>query len=162
MYFFFRQKTSYEMRISDWSSDVCSSDLLEAAAARFEDAGTVGRNRECDRHAFQRGFDRVDHDFVRARDDALGQREAEREVLQVLGRRHHHREWLAVAGEGDRNLGGHHVAGLGCAAVAAVQDLLSSRAGQGIVRSEEHTSELQSLMRISYAVFCLNKKTQLI
>src|SRR3546814_3578492 len=28
------------------------------------------------------------------------------------------------------------------------------------VRSEEHTSELQSLMRISYAVFCLNKKTQ--
>src|SRR3546814_9841032 len=32
----------------------------------------------------------------------------------------------------------------------------------GISRSEEHTSELQSLMRISYAVFCLKKKTQLI
>src|SRR3546814_6477245 len=30
----------------------------------------------------------------------------------------------------------------------------------GAVRSEEHTSELQSLMRISYAVFCLKKKTQ--
>src|SRR3546814_5318480 len=30
----------------------------------------------------------------------------------------------------------------------------------GIMRSEEHTSELQSLMRISYAVFCLNKKKQ--
>src|SRR3546814_3138309 len=30
-----------------------------------------------------------------------------------------------------------------------------------LVRSEEHTSELQSLMRISYAVFCLHKKTQL-
>src|SRR3546814_3529887 len=30
----------------------------------------------------------------------------------------------------------------------------------GALRSEEHTSELQSLMRISYAVFCLNKKTQ--
>src|SRR3546814_1666058 len=30
---------------------------------------------------------------------------------------------------------------------------------QGIARSEEHTSELQSLMRISYAVFCLKKKT---
>src|SRR3546814_14106644 len=44
-----------------------------------------------------------------------------------------HRERLAVAGEGDRNLGGHHVAGLGGAAVAAVQDLLFSRAGQGIV-----------------------------
>src|SRR3546814_12677086 len=63
------------MRISDWSSDVCSSDL----------------------------------------------------------RRHHHRERLAVAGEGDRNLGGHHVAGLGDASVAAAQDLLFSRAGQGIV-----------------------------
>src|SRR3546814_13060704 len=32
--------------------------------------------------------------------------------------------------------------------------------GQGIGRSEEHTSELQSLMRISYAVFCLKKKNK--
>src|SRR3546814_2328032 len=30
--FFFKQKTAYEMRISDWSSDVCSSDLLRSAA----------------------------------------------------------------------------------------------------------------------------------
>src|SRR3546814_17559876 len=30
MFFFFKQKTAYEMRISDWSSDVCSSDLLRA------------------------------------------------------------------------------------------------------------------------------------
>src|SRR3546814_6223331 len=29
VFFFFKQKTAYEMRISDWSSDVCSSDLLE-------------------------------------------------------------------------------------------------------------------------------------
>src|SRR3546814_4659411 len=29
MFFFFKQKTAYEMRISDWSSDVCSSDLRE-------------------------------------------------------------------------------------------------------------------------------------
>src|SRR3546814_2059587 len=33
-------------------------------------------------------------------------------------------------------------------------------AGHGLMRSEEHTSELQSLMRISYAVFCLKKKKQ--
>src|SRR3546814_3200241 len=33
-------------------------------------------------------------------------------------------------------------------------------AGEGADRSEEHTSELQSLMRISYAVFCLQKKKQ--
>src|SRR3546814_16434633 len=32
-FFFFKQKTAYEMRISDWSSDVCSSDLLEADRA---------------------------------------------------------------------------------------------------------------------------------
>src|SRR3546814_10435035 len=32
--FFFKQKTAYEMRISDWSSDVCSSDLADAAAGR--------------------------------------------------------------------------------------------------------------------------------
>src|SRR3546814_9787773 len=31
-FFFFKQKTAYEMRISDWSSDVCSSDLLEGVA----------------------------------------------------------------------------------------------------------------------------------
>src|SRR3546814_1824047 len=37
-------------------------------------------------------------------------------------------------------------------------DLLQGRADRGVGRSEEHTSELQSLMRISYAVFCLTKK----
>src|SRR3546814_5489065 len=36
---------------------------------------------------------------------------------------------------------------------------LSGGGGRGLGRSEEHTSELQSLMRISYAVFCLKKKT---
>src|SRR3546814_3849984 len=34
-FFFFKQKTAYEMRISDWSSDVCSSDLAAALARRF-------------------------------------------------------------------------------------------------------------------------------
>src|SRR3546814_3133372 len=33
LFFFFKQKTAYEMRISDWSSDVCSSDLASSAAA---------------------------------------------------------------------------------------------------------------------------------
>src|SRR3546814_1041944 len=39
-------------------------------------------------------------------------------------------------------------------------DAAGRRIFDGRVRSEEHTSELQSLMRISYAVFCLTKKTQ--
>src|SRR3546814_3488753 len=38
MVFFFKQKTAYELRISDWSSDVCSSDLVAG-----RDAGTIGR-----------------------------------------------------------------------------------------------------------------------
>src|SRR3546814_1250293 len=45
-----------------------------------------------------------------------------------------------------------------------IQDIERGEQGRGpvalVVRSEEHTSELQSLMRISYAVFCLKKKKQ--
>src|SRR3546814_16478412 len=41
MFFFFKQKTAYEMRISDWSSDVCSSDLRDRAAVDVE-LGRVG------------------------------------------------------------------------------------------------------------------------
>src|SRR3546814_2143809 len=41
----------------------------------------------------------------------------------------------------------------------AVEDLSDEESGVHMVRSEEHTSELQSLMRISYAVFCLKTKT---
>src|SRR3546814_8890317 len=36
IFFFFKQKTAYEMRISDWSSDVCSSDLVESRKRRCE------------------------------------------------------------------------------------------------------------------------------
>src|SRR3546814_7057919 len=41
---------------------------------------------------------------------------------------------------------------------ALVEAAQAVTAGAGTIRSEEHTSELQSLMRISYAVFCLKKK----
>src|SRR3546814_19691541 len=58
MFFFFKQKTAYEMRISDWSSDVCSSDLflahlaeLAIAASEIEDGGEVKRLVDA-----QRGF----------------------------------------------------------------------------------------------------------
>src|SRR3546814_1339536 len=37
MFFFFKQKTAYEMRISDWSSDVCSSDLGDAEKRQYEE-----------------------------------------------------------------------------------------------------------------------------
>src|SRR3546814_7084809 len=45
--FFFKQKTAYEMRISDWSSDVCSSDLVNGVSlrvARGETLGLVGES----------------------------------------------------------------------------------------------------------------------
>src|SRR3546814_13594952 len=47
MFFFFKQKTAYEMRISDWSSDVCSSDLLDPVAGGVlgRDDGKLGAGR---------------------------------------------------------------------------------------------------------------------
>src|SRR3546814_7543106 len=45
MFFFFKQKTAYEMRISDWSSDVCSSDL-----ARHEQAAGGGHHQQAQYH----------------------------------------------------------------------------------------------------------------
>src|SRR3546814_10033354 len=54
MFFFFNQKTAYEMRISDWSSDVCSSDLLDAFAPHSKkihvdiDRSSVNKNVRVD------------------------------------------------------------------------------------------------------------------
>src|SRR3546814_3153003 len=45
LFFFFKQKTAYEMRISDWSSDVCSSDLLWKADAMHPTEGVSRRKR---------------------------------------------------------------------------------------------------------------------
>src|SRR3546814_8514195 len=107
--FFFKQKTAYEMRISDWSSDVCSSDLA--------DRQTSGRGR--------------------------------------LGR-----AW----GDGQGNFMGSTVVRLTAgdpapATLALVVGVALARVVAAVApRSEAHTSELQSLMRISYAVFCLKQK----
>src|SRR3546814_9330531 len=113
VFFFFKQKTAYELRISDWSSDVCSSDLLDRRGR-----GGAGQSAQC------RGV---------ARADAGGARRAAE--------------------------GGRHFAGGGAGADGRIE------AGRSCPRdrerrSEEHTSELQSLMRISYAVFCLKKKNK--
>src|SRR3546814_4498980 len=124
-FFLFKQNTAYEIRISDWSSDVCSSDLFE--------------RRPPGRRFFVRAA------FTRP-GVAWWPPWPEGEV------RHGVRRPVDSAGTGADQ---HHAAG-GRAAGAA-GDLHDDRAGA--VRSEEHTSELQSLMRISYAVFCLKKKT---
>src|SRR3546814_8875474 len=54
-FFFFKQKTAYEMRISDWSSDVCSSDLLAQAAQQ---------GVEADQRVPERGAQRTQHGRV--------------------------------------------------------------------------------------------------
>src|SRR3546814_4369379 len=120
--FFFKQKTAYEMRISDWSSDVCSSDLARGAGSR-----SLGRRLVPARVVRQRraaGFDgerRVHHRLDLA------------ELVRAVRRR---RPAACQAGDG------------------------RARPAPG-ARSEEHTSQLQSLMRISYAVFCLKKNIKL-
>src|SRR3546814_10371907 len=128
VFFFFKQKTAYEMRISDWSSDVCSSDLqpldaLELAIDLLRVAGQADR------------FDQR----------AALQRLAGALHVQILDQRH-----LVAVGQHIA----HRVAHLDRARRRALGGQLARRHP---LRSEEHTSELQSLMRISYAVFCLKK-----
>src|SRR3546814_2134967 len=141
----YKQKTAYEMRSSDWSSDVCSSDL-----AALEDRLRVRR--------LDRVLDRVP---VEGHADV----EAVRPCRLRRERRAPHRtQHQAVAGLG-LQFGvarGHHRdlrVGLRVAGRHAVGHARGQR-GTGAARSEEHTSELQSLMRISYAVFCLKKKNK--
>src|SRR3546814_10806997 len=116
--FFFKQKTAYEMRISDWSSDVCSSDLLG------RERGAADLRRECLINVH------LSYPFA-------GSATVRAAVRLRLG--------AAAA---------FFESGLRDAPALPDQDRPPAAS-----RSEEHTSELQSLMRISYAVFCLKKKT---
>src|SRR3546814_7550114 len=112
------------MRISDWSSDVCSSDLV------------LRRQQRADRGIA----------VALMHDDAPVAGE-----IRAQGRRFHRLQLAA----GDPVVVAQRVrqqprrTGIGVVAV---------RLAAGLHRSEEHTSELQSLMRTSYAVFCLQKK----
>src|SRR3546814_8329951 len=47
IFFFFKQKTAYEMRISDWSSDVCSSDLRAGQRAFLQQSGRQSAPWQC-------------------------------------------------------------------------------------------------------------------
>src|SRR3546814_4510007 len=105
------------MRISDWSSDVCSSDLVA----------------ETDRIAIAVGDDQWP---IGGRVGELG-----------AGLQGHGLTRAVDLTDRDIGVGGGQRIG----------DIVEADAG----RSEEHTSELQSLMRISYAVFCLKKKTNI-
>src|SRR3546814_6499808 len=122
------------MRISDWSSDVCSSDLT--------DLTSVERNL-CN---FCPASDR---DFIIAIDDSDDGFGFHGEVGAALELRLSPAVSLFVGGSADY--------------WSSVGAIFNPSSGDevffdGLNRSEEHTSELQSLMRISYAVFCLKKK----
>src|SRR3546814_2787812 len=133
MIFFFKQKTAYEMRISDLSSDVCSSDL----ALRFGHlpqilvpagpmpSGLANKEKQRVRQLYAEGKATRD------------------ELLEAEAASYHGAGTCTFYGTANSN--------------QMMMELMGLHV-PGSARSEEHTSELQSLMRISYAVFCLKKK----
>src|SRR3546814_8467251 len=138
------------MRISDWSSDVCSSDLAPDAAG-----GVRGREQSA-AAAF----------LIRTQDIAwLLSHAARRGVGSFMVHNHRGR---GVDRRFDRERARHKPAEvvslpralskLGfCSRTEALRLIKAGRVRVG-GRSEEHTSELKSLIRISYAVFCLKKQ----
>src|SRR3546814_8305116 len=128
------------MRISDWSSDVCSSDLPA------DDADQHQHDAEADRHRCQPFGDGPPARSAHPQQGDPDHRQEDAPIALGAGDPHQ----LAAIGAA---LGG--VAEIGCRHVS----LSTHRPAAPRSRSsEEHTSELQSLMRISYAVFCLKKK----
>src|SRR3546814_8983651 len=125
------------MRISDWSSDVCSSDLLDGCGNRQSSA--IFRGAMVNHHS-----DKLRNDSATSgsrRGKSGGQ--VPGPFLTMITRRP---PFPPSPRRGPDYLGFALAVAIGVVALA-------------VLRSEEHTSELQSLMRISYAVFCLKKKT---
>src|SRR3546814_8592103 len=131
MFFFFKQKTAYEMRISDWSSDVCSSDLAFVRRKRLPIGDGRLPFRALGGHgaAFQIG----EGLFV-GREQAGSRARLDRHVGDGQSTLDRH-----VAEDGTAIF--HNIAG-----AARRADAAADRPR----RSEEHTSELQSLMTSSY------------
>src|SRR3546814_9245824 len=125
------------MRISDWSSDVCSSDLR---GRRLAGSGLPAPAHQLAQR--QRSL-AVDHQLhVMEGTIALAPRiAAPRIVERVLGGIPPSDRQVEAAGEGHGVVDHHQLL------------VMAGADRQHVVRSEEHTSELQSLMRISYAVF---------
>src|SRR3546814_1695997 len=126
-FFLFKQKTAYEIRISDWSSDVCSSDLETLKRSRKSGRRPLANTGSTSSWAVIPGWSRVNL------------------IVKLLSRGS--RDWAENATTCSTQ-SDCAVNPKSCISTAMIL----------IRRSEEHTSELQSLMRISYAVFCLKKK----
>src|SRR3546814_3075484 len=111
------------MLISDWSSDVCSSDLAETTTT--VEATTTTEPELSEEEAVVKAY--VEH-------------------------------WPAFYAFLNGTPPGDPADYFTGDRLADLPGSIAQFAEQGLERSEEHTSELQSLMRISYAVFCLKKK----
>src|SRR3546814_2277795 len=139
--FFFKLKTAYVRRISDWSSDVCSSDL-PGAARPVEAVGLVGRQqRPCAVHRYVL-FDQMFGD-VAQRVPAAGRAGVGADCFL--------RAHAATPRAFSRSRRG--CAYTTCPCSRAKPTRVSADDSASAIRSEEHTSELQSLMSNSYAVF---------
>src|SRR3546814_2076260 len=157
MFCLFKQKTSYEMRISDWSSDVCSSDLCDGPeadacggdSASPKRAAIIAAATDLFTHS---GYGAVSMDAIAAKAGV-----SKRTVYS-----HFPGKDVLFAAVMTRHCGTvSGVAGWELDPEVEPREMLTDRGRRFLTlftRSEEHTSELQSLMRISYAVFCLNTK----
>src|SRR3546814_6749541 len=130
-FFFFKQKTAYEMRISDWSSDVCSSDLV--ARPEPHEAIALADRVGADMHPVGKrllGLGRIlDAPAIE------GEAHAVISAFDAGAAQDTHRQW--------------------CEAVrtTVLEQRWHALLAPDDDRSEAHTAELQALMRISYAVF---------
>src|SRR3546814_9113356 len=130
------------MRISDWSSDVCSSDLSHGTLEHCERAlgNVVLEAKQSQRRTTLAGTVKCRCDDVRY--DLLSERTGIHDHRILATCLSDKRDWFIV-----------HRQATGQLLLNKARDLRRTSKDPG--RSEEHTSELQSLMRISYAVFCL-------
>src|SRR3546814_5428408 len=168
LFVFFKQKTAYEMRISDWSSDVCSSDLADIWSEKHDDIWSYCEETIDDSSLYL--LDRFAIDSILDEYEVICTRDNDRELLELLkgffnssyrkslspiiyGVSSFHVVWehMCVSLLNDFGISENH-------ALIASQPSYNIRGNELNLepqrRSEEHTSELQSLMRISYAVFC--------
>src|SRR3546814_4887060 len=142
--FFFKQKTAYEMRISDWSSDVCSSDLAEAGRIHARPRATLHPRPD---HRFLVGLAHVLKALDMARVENVAQPFEHPQDGQIL---------LAADIDAAEQLAAF---ALGPVAVPLIlgrgAQVIFQERGVIVGRLEEHTSQLQSLIRSSYTFFFL-------
>src|SRR3546814_6036262 len=127
VFVFFKQKTAYEMRISDWSSDVCSSDLLKGTAISIR--------------KFSEKPITID---MMAKGGSMSDKMAT--VLKIAGACRFNVVISGGTGSGKTTM------------LNAMSKMIDPGERVITIRQEEHTSEIQSLMRTTYAVLSFKHK----